>query len=185
MSFLRRITKKPYVEITDSNGRQDALVADEHWSAHKRRNESFIVDTFQGQLKSTITCPKCPKISITFDPFMYLSLPLPVNTTRYVEVVLMRADRADLGRRYSTKLEKSGSVSDLLASLSALTSIPTDRLEVCDVFNQRIYETVRIHPILQIMCPAYAIVSSPPLALFRPSSPTTSSLRTRSLTALT
>ena len=94
-----RITKKPYVEISDSNGRPDAVVADEHWKAHKARNESFIVDTFQGQLKSTITCPKCPKISITFDPFMYLSLPLPVNTTRSIEVVYMKADRSDLGRR--------------------------------------------------------------------------------------
>lgn len=138
-----RITKKPYIEVSDSNGRPDAEVADDHWNAHKRRNESFIVDTFQGQLKSTITCPKCPKISITFDPFMYLSLPLPVNTQRSIEVVLMRADRSELGRRYSARLEKNGSVSDLLNALATLTNIPADRLEVCDVFNQRIYETVR------------------------------------------
>lgn len=142
-----RITKKPYVEITDSNGRPEMVVADEHWSAHKRRNESFIVDTFQGQLKSTIKCPTCSKISITFDPFMYLTLPLPVNTTRYVEVVFMRADRTDLGRRYSARLEKTGTVGDLLSALAILTNIPASRLEVCDVFNQRIYETVRSSPL--------------------------------------
>lgn len=29
-----------------------------------------------GQLKSTVTCPECDHVSVTFDPFMYLSLPL-------------------------------------------------------------------------------------------------------------
>ena len=30
-----------------------------------------------GQFKSTVKCPECDKVSITFDPFMSISLPIP------------------------------------------------------------------------------------------------------------
>jgi ubiquitin carboxyl-terminal hydrolase 4/11/15 len=30
-----------------------------------------------GQFKSTVKCPDCEKLSITFDPFMSVSLPIP------------------------------------------------------------------------------------------------------------
>ena len=47
---------------------------------HLARNNSRIVDTFQGQYKSTLVCPDCENRSVKFDPFMYLTVPLP--TTR-------------------------------------------------------------------------------------------------------
>jgi len=45
-----------------------------------------ILDLFHGLLKSTVVCPECNKISVTFDPFCYLSLPLPVRKERQIEV---------------------------------------------------------------------------------------------------
>ena len=45
-----------------------------------RGNNSRIVDAFQGQYKSTLVCPDCENRSVKFDPFMYLTVPLP--TTR-------------------------------------------------------------------------------------------------------
>lgn len=33
----------------------------------------------QGQYKSTLECPKCKKISVTFDPFMSVPLPIPTS----------------------------------------------------------------------------------------------------------
>lgn len=83
------------------------MVAEEAWQRHKMRNDSFIVDLFQGQFKSKLVCPTCSKVrlenfphsflyfycysayfayffslcffqvSITFDPFLYLPVPLP------------------------------------------------------------------------------------------------------------
>ena len=35
------------------------VVADEAWEIYKKRNDSFIVDLFQGQYKSKLTCPVC------------------------------------------------------------------------------------------------------------------------------
>ncbi|KAG8127911.1 hypothetical protein E2320_014813 [Naja naja] len=74
---LNRIQNKPYTETVDSDGRPDEVVAEEAWQRHKMRNDSFIVDLFQGQFKSKLVCPVCSKVSITFDPFLYLPVPLP------------------------------------------------------------------------------------------------------------
>jgi ubiquitin C-terminal hydrolase len=74
---LNRVLVKPYKEDKDSGDRPDAEVALEAWSSHLERNNSFIVDKFHGQLKSTVTCPGCSKNYCKFDPMMFLSLPLP------------------------------------------------------------------------------------------------------------
>ena len=43
-------------------GKPDAEVANEAWRRYKSRNDSVIVDLFQGQLKSKLTCPVCNKV---------------------------------------------------------------------------------------------------------------------------
>lgn len=47
------------------------------------RNESVIVDLFHGQYKSTLVCAVCSKVSVTFDPFMTLSLPIPGKKEKF------------------------------------------------------------------------------------------------------
>ena len=39
-------------------------------------DNSFMVDVFVGQLKSSLTCARCGYISNTFDPFWEIPLPL-------------------------------------------------------------------------------------------------------------
>lgn len=46
------------------------------WEMFLARNKSIIVDLMYGQLKSTVTCLSCKNISITFDPFLTISLPI-------------------------------------------------------------------------------------------------------------
>ncbi len=74
---LYRKSKKPYVEMTDAGGKPDVEASLEAWTKHIIRNESVIVDLFHGQYKSTLVCSVCQKVSVTFDPFMTLSLPIP------------------------------------------------------------------------------------------------------------
>jgi len=45
---LNRILKKPYVESVESGSDPDDVVAKESWRRHKLRNDSVIVDLFQG-----------------------------------------------------------------------------------------------------------------------------------------
>lgn len=68
------------------------IVAKEAWTNHRLRNDSIIVDIFHGLFKSTLVCPECSKVSVTFDPFCYLTLPLPMKKDRTMEVFLVRSD---------------------------------------------------------------------------------------------
>lgn len=54
---LNRIKKKPYVEIKDSDGRPDEDVAKETWDGYMARNDSIVVDYFQGALETLIMSP--------------------------------------------------------------------------------------------------------------------------------
>lgn len=77
---LNRVKKKPYVESVDSNNRSDEEVSREGWLAYIKRNQSIITDNMIGQYKSKVICPDCGKESITFDPFLTLTLPIPEKT---------------------------------------------------------------------------------------------------------
>jgi ubiquitin carboxyl-terminal hydrolase 4/11/15 len=65
---LNRIIKKPYIEKPDwkagGGDRQLAELGKECWDGYKKRNDSVIVDLFQGQLQSTLVCPECNKVSV-------------------------------------------------------------------------------------------------------------------------
>ena len=128
---LLRVKEKPYKELKDSDGRPDEEVAKEvrvmmaglltllkvilvylqAWDYHLSRNQSIIVDLFQGQvriepaplqlinmddfsdwffllqLKSVVRCKVCNYQSVRFDPFTFLSLPLPMESTVNLEAV--------------------------------------------------------------------------------------------------
>ena len=90
---LNRIIDKPYTEKVESNdANNDEQIAQKAWTTHKLRNDSVVVDLIQGQLKSRIKCPDCTRISVTFDPFMFLSVPLPTEkkfVTKTITVVWM------------------------------------------------------------------------------------------------
>lgn len=47
-----KISKKPYIEQQDSNGRPDEVIATEFWDGFKKREQSIFIDLFYGQLKS-------------------------------------------------------------------------------------------------------------------------------------
>jgi len=74
---LNRVKKKPYIEMSEEPNRSDEVVSAEFWNAFIARNQSIIVDLMYGQLKSTVNCLDCGNISVTFDPYLSLSLPIP------------------------------------------------------------------------------------------------------------
>eukprot|EP00750_Incisomonas_marina_P029637 INCI7207.1.p2 GENE.INCI7207.1~~INCI7207.1.p2 ORF type:complete len:1057 (+),score=189.06 INCI7207.1:2117-5287(+) len=54
------------------------MTADMHWRQHRERDASVIMDTFEGQLSSCLSCPKHPKqASRTFDAFKAIPLSVP------------------------------------------------------------------------------------------------------------
>ncbi|RYY33449.1 hypothetical protein EON62_04230, partial [archaeon] len=87
---LNRVLDKKYVEDEEANGRADAEFARVSWEKYLARNRSIVVDLFGGQLKNTLVCPTCAHISIKFDPYHMLSLPLPSSSTRTLVVRVER-----------------------------------------------------------------------------------------------
>ncbi|XP_044307497.1 ubiquitin carboxyl-terminal hydrolase 4 [Varanus komodoensis] len=137
---LNRVKKKPYLELKDANGRPDSVVAKEAWENHRLRNDSIIVDIFHGLFKSTLVCPKCSKISVTFDPFCYLTLPLPLKKDRPMEVFLVFADPQRKPVQYRVVVPMMGGISDLCDGLSKLSGVPAENMVVTDVYNHRFHK---------------------------------------------
>ncbi|XWS73790.1 hypothetical protein CRYUN_Cryun02cG0159600 [Craigia yunnanensis] len=136
---LNRVKSKPYVEVKDGEGRQDEEVADEYWQNHLARNDSIIVDVCQGQFKSTLVCPECKKVSITFDPFMYLSLPLPSTTLRTMTVTVISTDGTSQPSPFTITVLKSGKFEDVIQALSVACSLGADEtLLVAEIYSNRI-----------------------------------------------
>ncbi|XP_033888127.1 ubiquitin carboxyl-terminal hydrolase 15-like isoform X2 [Acipenser ruthenus] len=136
---LNRIRKKPYIQLKDTEGRPDKVVAEEAWEIHLKRNDSIIVDIFHGLFKSTLVCPVCCKVSVTFDPFCYLTIPLPMKKERTLEVYLVRLDPLTKPMQYKLVVPKVGYLSDLCAALSTLSGVPADRMIVTDIYNHRFH----------------------------------------------
>lgn len=74
---------KPFIEEKDSANRPDKEVAAEFWDAFVQREQSIFVKLFYGQLKSCLTCAECEKVSIKFDQFSVLSVPIPSITSKH------------------------------------------------------------------------------------------------------
>ncbi|KAJ3674554.1 hypothetical protein LUZ60_005170 [Juncus effusus] len=133
---LNRVREKPYFEAKDSEDRPDADVAEDHWSNHLARNNSVIVDFCQGQYKSTLVCPVCNKVSVTFDPFMYLSLPIPSLSTRSITVSLFGTGPP---AQHTITVPKSADLKIFIHSLSTACSLNDDEtLLLASVYNNRI-----------------------------------------------
>uniref|UniRef100_A0A3Q3XIA1 Ubiquitin carboxyl-terminal hydrolase n=1 Tax=Mola mola TaxID=94237 RepID=A0A3Q3XIA1_MOLML len=140
---LNRVKKKPYLALRDAEGRPDEIVAKEAWTNHRLRNDSIIVDIFHGLFKSTLVCPECFKVSVTFDPFCYLTLPLPMKNDRTMEVFLVRSDPQSRPTQYRVVVPKLGTVTDLCSALSKLCGFPPENMVVADVYNHRFHKIYR------------------------------------------
>jgi ubiquitin carboxyl-terminal hydrolase 8 len=60
----------------------------QEWEVYRERNNSLIVDWFQGQFRNKLTCLTCGKTSTTYNAFLYLSLPIPATGGRGGKVTL-------------------------------------------------------------------------------------------------
>ena len=89
--------------MIESHGEDDQKASLEAWESHLKRSQSIIVDLMHGQFKSTVRCPEsdCNHLSITFEPFMNISLPIPeikLITKQFVWVPLDISKRCSVHR---------------------------------------------------------------------------------------
>jgi len=136
---LNRIKKKPYIERSEEEGREEVEIAKEEWENYKKRNDSVILDIFHGFLKSTLVCPECNKVSITFDPICYLCLPLPVKKERQIEFTYISM-KPGIPTQYKVTCSKTGTIGDFLDAAGKLLNVPGHRLVATDVFHFRFHK---------------------------------------------
>ncbi|KAG2179868.1 hypothetical protein INT43_003654, partial [Umbelopsis isabellina] len=138
---LNRIIKKPYIELPDFDNMPDEEVASKSWAYHKARNDSVIVDLFQGQFKSRLICHECDKVSVTFDPFMYLSLPLPIEKKIKLQVSYVPYDPSRRPMRLHFSLKKDAGIKHLKDHVAELMGVDnSNKLLVTEVFSSKIYK---------------------------------------------
>lgn len=134
---LNRVTEKPYIELKDSNGRSDQIVALESWEATLQRNRSVIVDLFYGQMKSKVACETCGTESVRFDPFSLLSLPLPVENFTYCEVLVTKLD-GSCPMKYGVRLNSECKYWDLKNHLTPMCGVDPKSILVCQLEGSQI-----------------------------------------------
>ncbi|WFD33056.1 ubiquitinyl hydrolase 1 [Malassezia sp. CBS 17886] len=137
---LNRIRKKPYIEAPDWPGGSAADMvrfAGQQWDIYKARNDSIIVDLFQGQYRSTLVCPVCAKVSVKFDPFMYLTLPIP-NTRRWRGRVYV-VPRAGPTVRADVQLPATANIARLRERVAQLLHMDARALAVGEVWSHHVY----------------------------------------------
>uniref|UniRef100_A0A663EY50 Ubiquitin carboxyl-terminal hydrolase 19 n=1 Tax=Aquila chrysaetos chrysaetos TaxID=223781 RepID=A0A663EY50_AQUCH len=136
---LNRIQNKPYTETVDSDGRPDEVVAEEAWQRHKMRNDSFIVDLFQGQYKSKLVCPVCSKVSITFDPFLYLPVPLP-QKQKVLTVYYFAKEPHKKPIKFLVSISKeNSSAMEVLDSVAHSVRVKPENLRLAEVIKNRFH----------------------------------------------
>ncbi|KAE9399579.1 UCH-domain-containing protein [Gymnopus androsaceus JB14] len=116
--------------------------ARESWEGYKKRNDSVVVDLFQGQYRSTLVCPECQKVSITFDPFMYLTLPLPIQKKWRGTVFYVPWDLAKPHVKIPVEIGQDSSFKDLRALLGRWMGAPQENLLTLEYFSHRFYKNL-------------------------------------------
>merc|ERR1740117_362364 len=103
-----------------------------------------------GQLKSRVQCPDCKKESITFDPFMLLSVPLPQVLDKKQLMTYVSADPSSPLLDVTIVFPAGGRISDMKKALAEMEGLPHmgDQLDfralhMVEVFSNKIYKTFK------------------------------------------
>lgn len=125
------------IEVSNNDDLEEA--AKRSWKTRLARDNSFIMDLFQAQLKSVVECPDCHKVSITFDPFMFLSVPLP-SKRRYVTVDLLSGNSFI---KYSVPIRQNSNYSELKKSLEMLSGVKSSNMIIAEVYKEKFHKVFR------------------------------------------
>ncbi|XP_061589330.1 ubiquitin carboxyl-terminal hydrolase 43a [Cololabis saira] len=100
-----------------------------------RSRHSFVQELFQAQYRSSLTCPHCLKQSNTFDPFLCISLPIPLRQTRPLCVTLVFSSKGQRYLRVGLAVPLFGAVSCLRAMVAAEGNISAEQVVLTELYS--------------------------------------------------
>lgn len=95
---------------------------------------SFVQELFQAQYRSSLTCPHCQKQSNTFDPFLCISLPIPLPHTRPLYVTVVYQGKYSHCMRIGVAVPLNSTVYRLREAVSRETKIPPDQFVLTEMY---------------------------------------------------
>ncbi|XP_035036928.2 ubiquitin carboxyl-terminal hydrolase 43 [Hippoglossus stenolepis] len=116
-------------------GTEEAPSPDPSQSQQPRVQHSFVQEHFQAQYKSSLTCPHCLKQSNTFDPFLCISLPIPLRQTRPLCVTLVFSTKGQRYLRTGLSVPLFGSVACLRRLVADEGKISPDQVILTEVYS--------------------------------------------------
>uniref|UniRef100_A0A7S2STD1 ubiquitinyl hydrolase 1 n=1 Tax=Rhizochromulina marina TaxID=1034831 RepID=A0A7S2STD1_9STRA len=141
---LNRVKKKEYVETPDAGDRPDAVVGEECWRLHRRRNDSVVTDHVTGIYKSTLRCHNCQAQSRKFEPFLQVNLELPVRTSRALFVLLVRyaapGQIAPVPIRHAIEIRKTTPIGEVRHALAELSGVEPEDLVLWESYKHRPFQ---------------------------------------------
>eukprot|EP00112_Aurelia_sp_Birch-Aquarium-sp1_P010751 Seg2289.2 transcript_id=Seg2289.2/GoldUCD/mRNA.D3Y31 product="Ubiquitin carboxyl-terminal hydrolase 15" protein_id=Seg2289.2/GoldUCD/D3Y31 len=146
---LNNVDMEPDVGVECDEKLSEAQIA---WRNYLEQNRSVIVDTYQGQFKSMVTCEKCHHVSVTYEPFMYVSVPIPhANEKQVVLHYRSLPQNAETHSglqtdRYLITVSKNATVGDVkkqfIKTLKAKHEIDRNSLVMAEVSNSALNRTL-------------------------------------------
>ncbi|KAM4663999.1 LOW QUALITY PROTEIN: ubiquitin carboxyl-terminal hydrolase 43 [Discoglossus pictus] len=96
--------------------------------------QSFVQEHFQAQYRSSLTCPHCHKQSDTFDPFLCVSLPIPLRQTRALNVTLVFQSKQQRFLRVGLAAPLFGTVATLRQMVADEGKMPPDQVILAELY---------------------------------------------------
>jgi len=148
-----RVTKKPYVEKPEQGEDEpDDVAAAKAWNLHLRREDSKVLENFMGQVKSRVQCCKedCNRVSTTFDPFMYLSVPIPGSDKRTMKITFVPRDgklkicklSIEVGKTAAFSAVAKKVVGEVISRGICDDTLQAENLAFAEIYHCRVYKFI-------------------------------------------
>lgn len=123
---------------------KEAIEADRFWEKYLASNDTVVARTFQGQFKNTVVCTVCGYVSVSFEPFMYLPVPLPNAHILQLDVVYVSCQPFQPPLSILVNMSPADTAATLKEKVISLLnlSIPTSNLSVAEVIDNHVARVV-------------------------------------------
>ena len=140
---LNRVKERPKgLQVNDSEGRRDEIVAKEAWDVSTAREQSVVSDLFMGQFRSTTKCLECGRENHKFDCYQMVSLPIPTFDAKFIHIIVFFYNAVKKPVKYSLRLGDQTTIEHVLGEVAKLTGIERQLLVPCHIIRNSIYQQI-------------------------------------------